>query len=591
MNEGVREATLRQMHRSAPLPVLVLLGFAAIALLLKLRLNHTIDVHWDEFNFLSQIYRYEGGELRRAFLTFHVHVFGWLRHVSGNEVDQVIAARDWMYALRLGSTLCLFLIGKRLMGATGAAFAVFCSLSFSHILKHGESFRFDPPLSFLFLLACCLLILRPGRVFPGILAGVALAIAGLISLKLVLLLPSVALIFALHWLSGRSGSQGSEHEADRRDVLRQFWVCGASFAVAFGVLYAGHVASLPTPEMSDATFARTAASEYMVFSRFFPSVLDLARSLRWDYGFWPLFFLGSALAVGEVLSGPGERRRRALLLLALALPMTTIAWYRNTFAYWYVTIIPPASLLCGLVIARLADRFKERSLWVTGLAVLLALPSLIQLVRFYDYNSRDELAHQRELVDKVHRLFPEPVSYLDRGGMLASYPRVGPFMIVWSMRDYRERGQPVMEQLLREEQPLFLLANISSLNLTHDWELLKEFPQRLLREDFELLQRNFVRHWGAIWVAGKRFPELSPEPLHFEILIGGVYTLEASGPMRIDGQRKPPGSVVRLDPGPHRIRTAEGARSERSRAMLRYGEGLRRFRKNPPPQGAYFTKP
>ena len=86
-----------------------------------------------------------------------------------------MAARDVMFFLRLASSLCLFLIGQRLIGATGAAFALLSSLSFSHVLKHGESFRPDPILSFCFLFACCLLILRPGRIFAGAAAGVGLA--------------------------------------------------------------------------------------------------------------------------------------------------------------------------------------------------------------------------------------------------------------------------------------------------------------------------------------------------------------------------------------------------------------------------------
>jgi hypothetical protein len=566
--------------------VLALLALVGLALVLKLRLDHAVDVHWDEFNYLAQIYTHERGELRRVLMTLHVHAFGWLRQVSGNEVDQVIAARDAMFALRLASSLCLFLIGRRLMGATGAAFAVFCSLSFSHLLKHGESFRFDPILSFLFLLACSLLILRPGRVSAGVSAGISLAIAALVSLKLVLLLPSVALIFAVGFASGadRASDRGAGRASQRRALMRQLVGLGGGFAVAFGVLYAAHAATLAPAATSDVEFARGAASGYLVFQRFFPGIIDLARSLRWDVGFWPLLAVGAVLALGDAFRRDAERRSAALLMLALALPLTTLIFYKNAFAYFYVCIIPPASLLCGLVAARLAARAAQRPLLATLLVALLALPLAVQLVRFYAYNARDTLARQRVLVDTVRGVFPEPVPYIDRCNMIGSYPGVGPFMITWAMREYRERGRPIMAERLRESQPVFLLANITSLDLRRDWEQLDDHPQRLLREDFELLKRHFIRHWGPLWVAGKRFAELDGDPKHFEILIGGVYTLEASGPMILDGELARPGSVLRLDPGPHRIRSAEGA----GRAMLRYGEGLRRPRRKQL-EGTYFS--
>ena len=208
----MQSATSDSLARWAErLPALALLGFAALALLLKYRLNHAIDVHWDEFNYLTEVYLHQQGELVRALMTFHVHLFRWVPGAAGNEVDQVLAAREAMFVLRLASSLALFLIGRRLLGATGAAFALLCSLCFSYVLKHGESFRFDPIVSCFFLLACCLLILKPGRLLAGAAAGASLALATLVSLKLFLLLVSIALISAVHFI----------FEAERKAVARQ----------------------------------------------------------------------------------------------------------------------------------------------------------------------------------------------------------------------------------------------------------------------------------------------------------------------------------------------------------------------------------
>ena len=101
MNQHARTADAVETRAAGWLSVGILLGMIGLALLLKLRLDHAIDVHWDEFNFLSQVYEHERGELRRALMTFHVHVFAWLRQVSGNEVDQVIAAQT------IGQTIAL----------------------------------------------------------------------------------------------------------------------------------------------------------------------------------------------------------------------------------------------------------------------------------------------------------------------------------------------------------------------------------------------------------------------------------------------------------------------------------------------------
>ena len=77
---------------------------------------------------------------------------------------------------------------------------------------------------------------------------------------------------------------------------------------------------------------------------------------------------------------------------------------------------------------------------------------------------------------------------------------------------------------------------------------------------------------------------MSDQPLHFEILIGGIYTLEASGPMLLDGEIERPGSVVHLEPGSHWIRTL----ADSGRAMLRHGEGLLRPQQKQL-QGTYFS--
>ena len=42
---------------------------------------------------------------------------------------------------------------------------------------------------------------------------------------------------------------------------------------------------------------------------------------------------------------------------------------------------------------------------------------------------------QRAVVAAVHRIFPEPVPYLDHGGVMASFPKVNFFMSSWGVDD------------------------------------------------------------------------------------------------------------------------------------------------------------
>ena len=93
---------------------------------------------------------------------------------------------------------------------------------------------------------------------------------------------------------------------------------------------------------------------------------------------------------------------------------------------------------------------------------------------------------------------------------------------------------------------------------------------RLFPQDFEVLQKNFVHHWGPIWVAGKKFPAGKKNATDFEILIPGRYTLSAEAPVAIDGQLVMPGEVIRLGPGFHHL--AKG--STNREVTLKIGEHL-----------------
>jgi len=183
--------------KKADFTSLFLVAVVVWAYYLKYQLLFSININWDEFCFLSRIYDYLRGDSVKTLQTFYVHFFTWLPSIAISEIDQITGGRQVMYGLSIGSSVSLWLIGRRLMNSAGALFAVCCSLSFSYYQHHGSSFRFDSILVFLFLLSIALL-LESNR-FKGSLILVSLLIAScfLISMKAVFFIPTWGVILLL----------------------------------------------------------------------------------------------------------------------------------------------------------------------------------------------------------------------------------------------------------------------------------------------------------------------------------------------------------------------------------------------------------
>jgi hypothetical protein len=189
------------------------------------------------------------------------------------------------------------------------------------------------------------------------------------------------------------------------------------------------------------------------------------------------------------------------------------------------------------------------------------------------YVQRDQRL-QRAVVATVHRMFPQPVAYIDRASMVGSFPQAGFFMSTWGMETYRAAGRPVLSENAARRPPAFMIVGhpaqewaLAGLPLSH--------PLALAPRDAAFLRQNFIPHWGPIWVAGKTVGKG-----RFEMGIPGLYTVEAASAVRIDGRMVAPGQTVRLSAGPHKLEGVE-------RATLRIGERLYRPA-SPPPVGRLF---
>lgn len=531
---------------------LVLMGVICWAYYLKYQLLFTININWDEFRFLSRIYDYLRGDTVQKLQTFYIHFFTWLPAISVSEVDQIIAGRQVMYVLSIGSSFSLWLIGRRLMNSAGALFAVCCSLSFSNYQHHGSSFRFDSILVFLFLLSTALLLER--HRFKGLLliASLLIATSFMVSIKAVFFIPTWGVILLLH------NSLTENKKVFAWQNLKDCIQCAMAVCIFGVLLFFLHSASLPAAaSVGDTGNTRSLREIWKVmilWETHFPQFIYLLTSLKWDEYFWTLFFFGLLLTAGDAVHLTGRRRFQAIMLLSLAFPLLSLVVYRNSFPYYYVTIIPSASLLLGGLVSRLSFWLPKKSLVAFILTLLLIFPVLQRFKLGYANNQQSQIHAQQELIDTVHAVFPSPVPYIDRCSMVAAYPKVGLFMTTWITHNYRVLQQPIMKEILVEKQPKFLINNITTLNLKLPWSEAGNRGQRLLEEDFVTLQANFVHYWGYLWVPGKKL-ELKniKQPEKFEILIEGTYQIEANGMVSLDGTPYNSGQSLLLKQGIHEV--------------------------------------
>ena len=543
---------------------MVLIG---LAFALKLHLVFAMNVNWDEFYFLSLVHDYLRGTLTNPLQTVHVHLFTWLPWISGNEVEQVIAARILLLGLAGLSCGLTYLIGCRFLSHPAALFAVLCYLSFSLGIEHQTSFRADPLGAFLFLVALGLWLRLKNRHWSAGLAGAAIGCALMITIKSVFFLPVFAALL-LYELKSRE---------TRRRAIHGGLVFSLGLFVTFAVLFLLHRESLAIPDPIEASrYVRNSAAKVIVWHDLLPRWRYLARSLVEDGVIWLMLAAGVVAVVARRREVSTIFGQRPVTLLFFLLPLASLAIYRNAYPYYYVFILSPAILFCGVVFDSLlgnGSRLPTRNprLWLVGLTAAVA----IKFGMHYITNDDDRTVAQREIVALVHELFPQPTPYIDRNGMISSYPKQGFFMSTWGLENYLAAGRPIFEDVVRDRRPLFLIVNSPSLDPNKPRSALIDAGEHpLLEADAAVLRANYIHHWGALYVAGKTLTFRRPgQHQPFEIMIPGVYTLESDGALTIDGSRIEPGSRVKLRAGRHIALTRD---ADVGNARLRWGDNLRR---------------
>lgn len=501
------------------------------------------------------------GVLANPFQTFHVQLFGWLPALFGDEIAQILVGRTAMAGLVAANAMLLFGIGRRFLSRAGALFGVLGYLSFGYVIGHAASFRVDPLLTTLLLTSIWLVLRWPAQVAAAAAAGVAAAVATLLSVKAAFHLVAIGGVYLCYLFA-----------AERRGpVLAAGAAYGVAYLLALLGLFALHRLSLgAAPSAEVGSFLGRSAAKVLSGDDLVRVLLYLAVDYLHSLPAWALLLGGLVAARRAATAARGRERAARLIPLALALPILTLVFYRNAFPYYYaLALAPGAAILVGLAYDRLLARIASFPDWQrNAIAGLLAAALVALLTIGYARQAPDRLFQQQAVIDTVHGAFPEPVPYLDGYGMVASFPWTGFFMSTWGRDVYHAVGQPVLAERAEALAPVFVVANsipLAAALLGDDRPGIDE--QRLLAEDERFLRDNYLRYWGPIFVAGKRLPLAAGTATEFFIHVPGVYRIAADTRLRLDGRAVAPGSEIELARGSHRLEASAGGASE---ALLRW---------------------
>ena len=502
------------------------------------------NINWDEFNFLAQIYAVQSALDGPRLNNFHTLIYGWVTRVPGNEIDQIMAARFGQLAFFSGSMYLLYKIARQHFSGFVSLVVILLTVSYTDVLRHASSFRFDTIILFFSLLALYLYTAGSTRI-RGAAAGGVLAIGFLVSIKAVFFLP---VMLATAFIQEKA-------ERRRGAIPGRILVLISSLGFAFAFIYLTRAAVGTETQMpqfgGEIRSVASAGKKMFLEDGLFPRSSYLARSINENIGHWVLLTVGALLALRAVFSSH-KARRRALFVIACLIPLGSVTIYRNAFPYFYVLVIPPAMLSAGVAVEQIIRFSREFSPITRRLMVLSPIgAALLTASLFLTLEHREGISKQRTVLQSVHEIFPNAVPYLDGYGMVSSFPKTGLWMSTWGMDNYHRRNTGVMPQLLLESEPKFLLANhVALLDRRNKLSNDEIRYRRLLPEDAAMLTKYFVHHWGPIYIAGKTIviPEAG-QPQEFSIMSGGPYTVEAAEPIVLNEALVQPGQVVELKQG------------------------------------------
>ncbi len=473
----------------------------ALVFALMLVLAYTHNVNWDEFYFLSHVHAFLDGRLDRPMQTFFVHGFTWLDALPGHEMEQIFAGRLVMLAC-VGLTT--FSVHRIALYFTDQRFADIAALGFltsGYVLAYGASFRADPIAAALLTSSIAILLTTRLSVWQTMAAALLAALAVLITIKSALYLP--AFLAVLIW------------RMEDRIAVRRIIFAGILAGCICVSFYLWHASGIRVAEGNEtANNAKDALNTTLLKSGLFPRSTEFIS--------WAMLSLPQIILVGIGLRA-GRNVRRVLLIVLFAAPLLSAVVYRNAFVYFY----PFAAPLLMVAVAIGAQRLGSSRRLAQLVMVMLAGLS-VQAAQAI----QDRADSQRATIAEIHRLFPEPVAYIDDSHMIASFPNPGFFMSSWGVARYQAVGQPIFAKIIAEHQPPLLIANKFALMQTMNPAQVNGTAQVLLPEDHKILRKSYVHYSGSIWLAGGSVM-LTGEPVELALPFPGSYRVESSQSVRI----------------------------------------------------------
>lgn len=537
------------------------------------------EINWDEFYYLSQVYEFGAGTLDKALQTIHVRFFGWLAAVSGNEAEQIIAARLVMLVFQIITGWFIYKTALLFLSRNASLFSVFCYFSFSYVIWQGTSFRTDPVATCLLMAGLYYLAAYPKSLRYAVLAGGVIGLAGMVTIKSVFFVPVFSVVILSHMVcAGRSW-----HRPFVYGMVAGLFALGL-----FVLLYLWHKSGMAAASVEKSgTMVSGSVAKTIGFSEAARVYSYFIYSLPRNIVFWSFVAGGIITALALVRSGSRDTRCQAVIVLSFLLPLLSVLFYRNSFPYYFTFILAPATIFCGLGWDYIASRKYRTAPVFLVVAILAGLVNIAAhgLIRPHIKTLDD----QKLVLSVIHELFPEPVPYIDRCGMVSRYPKAGFFMSTWGLEKYRGIQKPVLVEQIEEKQPVFILANARG-HLDVHKESYASFVKNgyeLMPEDLQALRDNYMHFWGPIYVAGKTF-DFGNEggQMSFSMAIEGIYTIETQGggAVFLDGVAHEAGDVLFLKKGVHTIAAGEGV----SPVSLIWGRKLQRPQ-IPPPQRLLFS--
>jgi hypothetical protein len=523
--------------RGRSLDLSLLIGTILFILCIQIYFVFNFNINWDEFLYLSLIFEYSSGTLTKSLQTFHTHFFSWFTILDWDEAQLILLSRIIMLCCELATLGFIFLISRKFVSIKFALFGVASYLASGFVLTQGFSFRADPIITALLMASIYLLMDRSNYPWRFLAAAAAVALACAISIKSIFFIPP--LIGALGW-------KMQDMEA-LKSKLTIFFGFAFSVLVLALILFFWHRSTLALGATNGISKFESIFSKVFVDIPFWP---QKRYFLSWITASWPQILL---ILAGCVLLWKRHNRKSTVelkVILLFTLPILSIFFYRNAYPYFFPFIVAP--LMIGVSIGvQEVSKNVSRSFTESLITIFLIYMVACTTTQAYLYSFHHQTA-QREIIATIHTMFPERTAYIDRNSMISTFPKCGFFMSSWGVENYRKKGKPIFEQVLKECEPKFLITNNYQLTKAMSATSSEESLHAFFDKDARTLQSNFIHHWGRIWVAGKSFNSgISSE--EFLISIEGTYTVESPEQVIIDRQQYNDGDTVFLSTGSHII--------------------------------------